>query len=336
MGIIIYNMNLIECRQCIEIFFWGERRLDYLEHYFPLFVHTARPTKLEGDIRNKLENFLPLYRKALEKAVVGKGRRKSDYRFLRPHHLAIVMMLNKFVLAVDIHNAVNFATGLYYFELEQDFDDNSIALILQEIFFMQDCYFYEFDKSLLNKDLPNREELINQKALDYEQAEYALILKGVKKMKLEPKIFKNTDIPIKENYCFVLMPFREELKEIYEDSIKIAFGQIGMICERADDIFHNSAIMEVIWTKICSAEIIVADLTGKNPNVFYEVGIAHTLGKEVVLITQNEEDVPFDLRHLKYIKYSTTKRGQNQFIEGLKMTVQAIKGNLADIVKHSI
>ncbi|MDD4708086.1 MAG: hypothetical protein PHO47_07765 [Firmicutes bacterium] len=310
--------------------------MEYLEHHFPLYTHAARPTKLGGDIRTKLDSFLPLYRKTLEKTVENKGREKANYRFLRPHHLAIVSMKSKFILALDTRNAVLFATGLYYFELKQDFEINSVARILEEVYYMKDCYFFEFDKSLLDEDLPNRKQLIAQKAVQYEEMEYKLIKKGARALRLAPKVFKNTDIVIKENYCFVLMPFEEELKEIYEDSIRLAFEEIGFNCERADDIFHNTSIMEVIWTKICSAEIIVADLTGKNPNVFYEIGIAHTLGKEVILITQNKEDVPFDLRHLKYIKYSITRRGQEQLKEELKITVQAIKGNLGDISNHRV
>lgn len=308
--------------------------LEYLKHHFPLYVHAAMPLKLEGDIREKLNNFLPLYRTELEKTIKNKGRKKADYRFLQPHHLAIVMLKSKFILALDIQNTVLFSTGLYYFELEQDYELNSIAKILEETFYMEDCYFFEFNKSLLDKELSDREQIVAQKAAQYEEMEYELMMEGVKTLRLAPKVFKNTDIVVKENYCFVLMPFKEELKEIYEDSIRLAFEEIGMSCERVDDIFHNASIMEVIWTKICSAEIIVADLTGKNPNVFYEVGIAHTLGKEVILITQCEEDVPFDLRHLKYIKYSMTRRGQEQLIEELKVTVQAIKGNLDDFSNH--
>ena len=153
-------------------------------------------------------------------------------------------------------------------------------------------------------------------------------------MKISPKIFKNINIELKDNYCFVLMPFKAELIEVYEDSIKVAVNSCNMMCERADDIFHNTSIMEVVWTKICSSEIVIADLTGKNPNVFYEVGIAHTLGKEVILITQNSEDVPFDLRHLKYIEYSISRRGQEKLIEELILTIKSIKGVL-NVSEHS-
>jgi len=80
--------------------------------------------------------------------------------------------------------------------------------------------------------------------------------------------------------------------------------------------------------------LIIADLTGRNPNVFYEVGIAHTLGKEVIMITQNEEDVPFDLRHLKYILYGFSKRGQEKLIDDIKMTIKSIKGIVENINDH--
>lgn len=78
---------------------------------------------------------------------------------------------------------------------------------------------------------------------------------------------------------------------------------------KADDIFTPTAIMEDIWEYINKSRLIVADVTGKNPNVFYELGIAHTIGKDVIILTQNEDDVPFDLKHLRYIKYIDNKNG---------------------------
>ena len=81
---------------------------------------------------------------------------------------------------------------------------------------------------------------------------------------------------------------------------------------------RNTAIVEDIWESINRARILIADLTGKNPNVFYEVGIAHTVGKEVILTTQNIDDVPFDLRHLRHIQYTYTPRGMEAFEQQLR------------------
>lgn len=63
---------------------------------------------------------------------------------------------------------------------------------------------------------------------------------------------------------------------------------------------------------ICKSSVVICDLTGKNANVFYEAGIAHSLGKDVILITQSADDVPFDLRHLRYIQYLNNGEGLQQ------------------------
>src|SRR5262249_12547919 len=93
---------------------------------------------------------------------------------------------------------------------------------------------------------------------------------------------------------FVLMPFSEELKLVWKDHIKKVVSALNLVAKRADDFFTSHAVMEDIWGAICDAKVIIADCTGRNPNVFYEIGIAHTIGKPVVLTTQNREDVPFD------------------------------------------
>ena len=94
---------------------------------------------------------------------------------------------------------------------------------------------------------------------------------------------------------------------------------------RADDIFDNKPIIEDIWKHINEAHIVISELTERNPNVFYETGISHTVGKEVVLITQNINDVPFDLRHLRCIVYKYTPRGVQALENNLKNTILNIR-----------
>lgn len=97
---------------------------------------------------------------------------------------------------------------------------------------------------------------------------------------------------------FVLMPFSKDLEPIYSTHISRVAKRLALTLGRADDFFTAHAVMTDVWTAIPRAAILVADCTGRNANVFYEIGIAHTVGRPVVLITQNESDVPFDLRHL--------------------------------------
>jgi len=116
---------------------------------------------------------------------------------------------------------------------------------------------------------------------------------------------------------FVMMPFEPLLRPVYEDHMKVVADRLGLTAARADDFFTTLAVIDDIWAAILSCRVVVADCTGRNPNVFYEVGIAHTVGKPVVLITQDENDVPFDLRHRRYLQYQFTPRGMAEFEDRL-------------------
>ena len=117
---------------------------------------------------------------------------------------------------------------------------------------------------------------------------------------------------------FVLMPFREELKPIYDDHIKKIARKLKLKVARADDFFTTESVMTDIWNAIAACRIVIADCTGKNPNVFYEIGIAHTIGRPTVLISQNIDDVPFDLRHVRCVVYKCTPRGMTDSTKASK------------------
>lgn len=120
------------------------------------------------------------------------------------------------------------------------------------------------------------------------------------------KLEKTTKVK-PEDTCFVMMPFSNPLGSYYEKIYKPAIEKAGLKPVRADDeIFGTGKIIDQIWTGIYSAKILIAELTTRNPNVFYELGLAHALKKPVVLVSSNEEDVPFDLNHIRVIYYDVT------------------------------
>ena len=103
--------------------------------------------------------------------------------------------------------------------------------------------------------------------------------------------------------AFVIMPFDPELEPVYSEFIKPALERAGLEVARADDIQHQANILAIVIERIYSSDLIIADLTGSNPNVFYELGVAHALEKHVILITQSVEEVPFDLKIYRLLKY---------------------------------
>ncbi len=110
------------------------------------------------------------------------------------------------------------------------------------------------------------------------------------------------------NRIAVMMPFRAEFDPVWETLQRTA-GSGGWTCQRADDIWEDSVLVNDIVSLIGRSKVVICDLTGRNANVFYEAGIAHTLGRDVVLIAQSSEDVPFDLGHHRYIRYLPNTEG---------------------------
>jgi hypothetical protein len=110
------------------------------------------------------------------------------------------------------------------------------------------------------------------------------------------------DVPRDPSLVAVMMPFSTNFDIVYE-TIEKAATDAGLKCSRADDIWEHDHVMGDVLSLIWRANIVVADLTGKNTNVFYETGLAHSLPRRTVLLTQEPSDVPFDLRSIRYLLY---------------------------------
>jgi hypothetical protein len=105
-------------------------------------------------------------------------------------------------------------------------------------------------------------------------------------------------------FVFVLMPFDAAFDDIYKLGINAACEDAGAHAERVDEQVYDGSILTRIYNQIAKADIIVADMTGRNPNVFYETGYAHALDQRVILLTQCADDIPFDLKHHPHIVYA--------------------------------
>ena len=123
---------------------------------------------------------------------------------------------------------------------------------------------------------------------------------------------------------FVLMPFTAELKPVFDGHIRKTAMELNLTIQRADDMFGSRDIMQDIWERICNSRLVIADCTGRNPNVFYEIGIAHCVGTPVLLITQRHDDIPFDLKSIRYLSYEYTPRGMVVFESALAASIQSM------------
>ena len=139
-----------------------------------------------------------------------------------------------------------------------------------------------------------------------------------------PSVFNIPKKPIVNELVSVMMPFNMELDKVQE-TIKEACSSTSMSCVRVDDLWNNSTIIQDIFELIYCSSIVIVDFTGKNPNVFYEAGIAHTLGKNVIPITQSLNDIPYDLRHHRVLHYLNNNEGLQKLKINLLKRIKILK-----------
>jgi nucleoside 2-deoxyribosyltransferase len=99
------------------------------------------------------------------------------------------------------------------------------------------------------------------------------------------------------------MPFDDSFNDIYKMGIKETAAQLDITAERVDEQIFQEGILDRIYRQIDVADLVIADMSGQNANVFYEVGYAHAKEKICLLITSNTDDIPFDLKHHRHIVY---------------------------------
>jgi hypothetical protein len=131
---------------------------------------------------------------------------------------------------------------------------------------------------------------------------------GQRKLYITPHAFTVPEDKPDPTLVSVMMPFDAGFAKVHE-AIKQACSDAGLRSNRVDNMWEHSTVIPDVFSLICRSSIVICDFSGRNPNVFYECGIAHTLGKHVIPITQQPDDVPFDLQHHRYLHYLKNAEG---------------------------
>jgi hypothetical protein len=142
------------------------------------------------------------------------------------------------------------------------------------------------------------------------------------------------DDQLKQRLSFVLMPFSREFKNQWEMAIKPAIEEVGLTAWKGDEVrLGTNIIIRDVTRSIYNAIIIIADISGRNPNVMYELGLAHAAKKNVIMLTQHEEEVPFDVRHVRFLKYDPLELTdlKNALINRIKNTLSMKEGERPDL-----
>lgn len=148
-------------------------------------------------------------------------------------------------------------------------------------------------------------------------------IEAIKQITFTPSVFKVPKKTTNSKLISVMMPFNPAYRGTYE-AIKRVADHMELECLRADDIWENSTFIQDIFDLIFCSRIVVVDFSERNPNVMYETGIAHTLGKIVIPITQSINDIPSDLGHHRALKYSPNDEGYRNLSNELYKRIKTI------------
>ncbi|MEY3881881.1 MAG: hypothetical protein RIQ94_2677 [Pseudomonadota bacterium] len=184
---------------------------------------------------------------------------------------------------------------------DEDYSGNALTII-KHIAENDKKAFATFENFVMEK-YPNEGQYISAKPSE-------------RKVTFAPNVFQLPDCGVESDLIAVMMPFKTEFNTIHS-GIQQASLNAGYRCLRVDDIWEESTVIQDIFNLIFRANVVIVDFTGKNPNVMYETGIAHTLGKHVIPIAQSLEDVPFDMAHHRILKYLPNNEGIQVMINKL-------------------
>lgn len=188
-----------------------------------------------------------------------------------------------------------------------------------------ETFTFELPMGLVWDSREETESALRQFAADLASNIKEKLERTQRRVSFQP-IFRTSleELELDDSLCFALMPFDSPFNRIYDDVIRVAVDKAGLRAVRADKIFSPSPIVEDIWVHIATSRLIIADVTGKNPNVFYELGLAHAVGKAVIIITQSKDDVPFDIGYIRYFRYSDDQTGWVRLAEDLRLAIAAV------------
>jgi hypothetical protein len=156
----------------------------------------------------------------------------------------------------------------------------------------------------------------------------------IKHITFSPTVFTIPEKQVNQNLVSIMMPFNAAFHGTY-DAIKKTCDYMELECLRADDIWQNTTFIQDIFELIYTSNIIVVDFSTRNPNVMYETGIAHTLGKTVIPIAQSINDVPSDLTHHRALVYLPNHEGYRKLSNDLWARLCTILGREKKVNKPS-
>jgi len=231
---------------------------------------------LPGDLVTKVNALLDEFLACTDSEVRARELRRAVVRSMLPCSVVVILDAATLWVAAQKQAGIPSTNALDY--RQQRIPSEEIFTAAKREFGFDDPFVIAFPAALLDQPTDQRRLSLEAIAKSHIESELQRVNPEMNTIQINP-VFGPAQYKVDGRLAFVLMPFTDPLTEIYQALIKptVENPRFGLVCKRADDIKSNRAIIQDIWKSICEARVIIADMTNLNPNVMYELGIAHTL-----------------------------------------------------------
>jgi len=142
---------------------------------------------------------------------------------------------------------------------------------------------------------------------------------------IQPTLFRVPPVGIEPDLVSVMYPYQSQFNGVF-DAIRAVGQELGLRVQSANEVWNESEIIQDIFSLIYRSSVVVCDFSDRNSNVFYEAGIAHTLGRPVIPLVQNIEHIPFDLRQHRHVVYLNNGEGLSEMQSQLRPRLAKLTG----------
>jgi len=284
---------------------------------------------LQKEINSLLDKFITY----VDNYAIAQNLRLATVRSRLPCNIIILVDdKNILLIAQPLHGL---PSSSYHTQPGKVFSIDDLHSAAKFDFGLDDYFIVIFPKEILTMSDQEKKDTLEQIAQQHVSEEIKRVDYMLNIVKVSP-IFGAANYKLEEKMVFVLMPFDKKRDSIYQNVIKpiIESAPLSLVCKRADELKTNKAVVQDIWKSICEARIIIADLSELNPNVMYELGVTHTVGKDTILLYEKSDQVkfPFDLAHIRRIEYEDGNGEIKKLEADLRATIQTILSGVVQII----
>lgn len=284
------------------------------------------PTDLIEKVDGLLDQFMEIVNNLVEERKIQSGIVRSQ------NPSSIVAVLDKATLYILAQHHAGALSTMYTHHPDMQISEQKAMSSARWEFGYEDPYMIVFPAVVLDESERGRRDILRVIALAHVEAEVQRAINLMSLMQIKP-LFGHASYIVDDRTASVLVPLTDEGDDLYDEAVKPALERTGLIPRRAVEFDDDEDKLKAIWRDICRSRMVVVDLTGADPLVMYELGIAHTVGKESLVLCKRGHcpKFPSKLIQANFLEYDEGEDGivelRAKMAEALQQMMNPVMGS---------